>query len=90
MLFIIKDAKDTLIYYQYKMSQYNILNIKFFNSHINERKLGIQNGTEVTLKLIIIIVTFEVSKRFCRLFLIYHKIIKNSVALNRAIRRIFR
>ena len=49
------------------MSHYNTLNIKFFNSHLNERKLGIKNGTDVTLKLIINI-TFEVSKRFGRLF----------------------
>ena len=33
------------------MSQYNILNVKLFNSKLNKLKSGIKNGTEVTLKL---------------------------------------
>ena len=33
------------------MSQYNTLNIKLSNSQLNKLKLGIENGTKVTLKL---------------------------------------
>ena len=33
------------------MTQYNTLNVKMFNSQLNELKSGIKNGTEVTLKL---------------------------------------
>ena len=33
------------------MTQYNTLNVKFSNSQLNKLKLGIKNGTEVTLKL---------------------------------------
>ena len=33
------------------MAQYNILNVKFSNLQINKLKLGIKNGTEVTLKV---------------------------------------
>ena len=33
------------------MSQYNTLNVKLSNSQINKLKLGIKNGTEVTLKI---------------------------------------
>ena len=36
---------------QYKMTQYNILNVKLSNSQLNELKLGVKNNTEVTLKL---------------------------------------
>ena len=32
------------------MSQYNTLNVKLSNSHSNKLKIGIKNGTEVTLK----------------------------------------
>ena len=39
-----------LIEYQYKMTKYNILNIKLLNSQLNELKLGIRNCTEVKLK----------------------------------------
>ena len=39
-----------LIEYQYKMTKYNILNIKLPNSQLNELKLGIRNCTEVNLK----------------------------------------
>ena len=40
----------TLIYriYQYKMTQYNILNVKLPNSQLNKLKLGIKTGTEIT------------------------------------------
>ena len=31
------------------MTQYNTLNVKFSNSQLNNLKLGIKNGTEVTL-----------------------------------------
>ena len=33
------------------MTQFTSLNVKFSNSHLNKLKLGIKNGTEVTLKL---------------------------------------
>ena len=33
------------------MTQYNTLNVKFFNSQLNKLKSGIKNGTEVTLNL---------------------------------------
>ena len=33
------------------MTQYNTLNIKLSNSQLDKLKSGIQNGTEVTLKL---------------------------------------
>ena len=36
---------------QYKMTQYNTINVKFPNQQINKLKSGIKNGTEVTLKL---------------------------------------
>ena len=36
---------------QYKMTQYNNLNLKLSNSRLNKLKLGIKNGTEVTLKI---------------------------------------
>ena len=33
------------------MTQYNTLNVKLFNSKLNEFKSGIKNRTEVTLNL---------------------------------------
>ena len=33
------------------MTQYNTLNVKLSNSQLNKLKLGIENGTEITLKL---------------------------------------
>ena len=33
------------------MTQYNTLNLKLSNSQLNKLKLGIKNGTEVTLNL---------------------------------------
>ena len=33
------------------MAQYNTLNVKLPNLQINESKSGIQNGTELTLKI---------------------------------------
>ena len=41
----------SLIWYQYKMTQYINLNIKFSNSQLNKSKSGIRNGTEVNLNL---------------------------------------
>ena len=40
------------IYYQYKVTQYNTLNVKLSNSQLNKLKSGIKNGTEVTLKVL--------------------------------------
>ena len=33
------------------MTQYNTLNVKLLNSQLKKLKLGIKNGTEVTLKI---------------------------------------
>ena len=33
------------------MTQYNTLNVKLSNLHLNKLKSGIKNGTEVTLKI---------------------------------------
>ena len=33
------------------MTQYNILKVKLSNSQLNKLKLGLKNGTEITLKL---------------------------------------
>ena len=38
----------TLIYYQYKITQYNTLSVKLSNSKLNKLKSGIKNGTEAT------------------------------------------
>ena len=40
-----------LIQYQFKMTQYNTLNVKLSNSQLNKLKSEINNGTEATLKL---------------------------------------
>ena len=36
---------------QYKMTQYNSLNVKVSNSPVNKLKSRIKNGTEITLNL---------------------------------------
>ena len=66
MLFIIEKVKTTilafsqgtvkvqyftLIYYQYKMTKYNFLNVKSSNSLLNKLKSGTENGSEVTSKI---------------------------------------
>ena len=38
----------TLMWYQYKMTQYNTLNVKISNTQLNKLKYEIKNGTEVT------------------------------------------
>ena len=40
-----------LIYYWYKITQYNTLNVKLSNSQFNKLKSWTENGTEVTLNL---------------------------------------
>ena len=40
-----------MIKYLYKITQYKILNVKLSNSQLNELKLGIKNGTKLTLKI---------------------------------------
>ena len=37
--------------YQYKMTQYNSLNVKLSDSQLNELKPAIKNETEVVLRL---------------------------------------
>ena len=39
------------MFYQYKMTQYNSLNIKLSNSQLNELKSAIKNQSEVVLRL---------------------------------------
>ena len=41
----------TLIKYQCKINQYNTLNVKLSDSQLNGLNSGIENGTEVTLKI---------------------------------------
>ena len=38
-------------FYQYKMTQYNSLNVNLSNSQLNKVKFAIEDGTEVALKL---------------------------------------
>ena len=38
-------------FYQYKMTQYNSLNVKLSNSQLNKLKSAIEDGTEVVLRL---------------------------------------
>ena len=45
------DAKYSLIFYQYKMTQYKSLNVKLSNSQLNKLKPLIKNETGVTLRL---------------------------------------
>ena len=40
-----------LIYYQYKMTRYNTLNVKLSNSQLNKLKSGIKSGTEIILNI---------------------------------------
>ena len=66
MFFIIEEAKENILDFsqetvkvflfqsfglKYKMSQYKTLNVKLSNSQFNKLKSGIENGTEVALKL---------------------------------------
>ena len=38
-------------FYQYKMTQYNSLNVKISNSQLNKFKSAVKNETEVVLRL---------------------------------------
>ena len=49
-----------LIWHQYKMTQYNTLNVKLSNSKLNKLKSGIKNGTKVTLKISSNVVLFVI------------------------------
>ena len=42
---------NDLIFYQYKMTQYNSLNVELLNSELNKLKSTIKNKTEVVLRL---------------------------------------
>ena len=42
---------EQLNFYQYKMAQYNSLNVKLSNSQLNKLKSAIKNKTEVVLRL---------------------------------------
>ena len=39
------------VFYFYFLLQYNTLTVKLFNLQLNKLKVGIKNGTEVTLKI---------------------------------------
>ena len=39
-------------FYQYKMTQYNNLNVKLPNQQLNKLKSAIKNETEITLRLL--------------------------------------
>ena len=43
------------------MTQYNTLNIKLSNSQLNKLKLGIKNGTEVTLVILMMKIIFGIN-----------------------------
>ena len=43
--------KEVQFFYQYKMTQYNSLNVKLWNSQLNKLKSAIKNETEVVLRL---------------------------------------
>ena len=45
------EYKVQLNFYQYKMTQYNSLNVKLSNSQLNELKCAIKNETEVVSRL---------------------------------------
>ena len=45
------NAKYSLIFYQYKMTQYNSLNVKLSNSQLNKLKSAIKNENEVVSRL---------------------------------------
>ena len=42
-----------LIYYQYKMTRYNTLNVKLSNSQLSKLKSGIKSGTEIILNILL-------------------------------------
>ena len=44
------NTKYSLGFYQYKMTQYNSLNVKLSNSQLNKFKSAIKNETEVVLR----------------------------------------
>ena len=46
------NIKYSFNFYQYKMTQYNKLNIKLSNSQINKLKSAIKNESEVVLTLL--------------------------------------
>ena len=48
---ILLNEKYSLIFYQYKMTQYNSLNVKLSNSQLNKLKSAIKNESEVVLRL---------------------------------------
>ena len=45
------EHKVQFIFYQYKMTQYNSLNVKLSNSQLNKFKSAIKNENEVVLRL---------------------------------------
>ena len=46
------NAKYTLIFYPYKITQYNSLNVKLSNSQLNKLKSAIKNESELVLRLL--------------------------------------
>ena len=48
---VLLNTKYSLIFQQYKMTQYNSLNVKLSNSQLNKFISAIKNETEVVLRL---------------------------------------
>ena len=44
------NTKYSLIFYQYKMTQYSSLNVKLSNSQLNKLKSAMENESEVVLR----------------------------------------
>ena len=60
--------------YQYKMTQYNNLNVKLSDSQLNKLKSGVENGTKVTVKVFFVLINFY--------FIFYNIIIQKKNAIN--------
>ena len=45
------NEKYSLVFYQYKMTQYNTLNVKLSNSQLNKLNSAIKSESEVVLRL---------------------------------------
>ena len=88
------------------MTQYNILNVNLSNSQLNRLKFGIKGGTEIALEILsnvvcdsndvnnfphkLLLTNTQVWK-LCKAFANnFSGTIKNSIAWNRRIRRIFK
>ena len=60
------------------MNKYITVNVKFYNSQLNQLKAGIKNGTEVTLNLSLNVVGDTNDKIICR-----HKLLLTDTQVSR-------